>query len=1145
MRYSTSHFSKLRRFSILPGFLPAMLATLATLCWIATCTSQEAATPTQAIKPMVDPPLPDGTEAAKRQIAGLRHPEKLRMDLFAAEPQLHSPVALSVDEKGRVFIAEEYRFNRGTEENRTRPFLLEDDLQINTVEERAAMLEKFADRFDGGMNWFRRFTDQIKLVEDTDGDGKADKATVFADDFTGVTAGMASGVMATDGDVFVTCIPNLYRLRDTDGDGKADTRDILLSGFGVNAGFLGHDLHGLTWGPDGRLYFTIGDRGFNVVSKEGKKYQLPRRGAVFRCEPDGTKFEVVHIGLRNPQELAFDIYGNLFADDNNCDKGDHSRLVYVVPGGDSGWSMPFQTILAPYETGPWHAEKIWAVDGDAEAEQVRPAWVLPPVGKLGAGPSGFAYNGSVGWRDDLRHRFYMCNYAGGGGIESFRVAPKGASFQIEDPQDFLKPIFATDLDFGFDGQLYVSDFVALAWEGNTRGGRVYTLRDETAFADAQVAEVKALFQKGFASQSADQLVVLLGHADQRVRQRAQFTLAAKGASSVAALEKVAQGGKELLPRLHALWGLGQIARKDSGTITSFQKTVAGLLTDPEIELRAHAAKLAGEHRLQGLEAALIGAIKDDSPRVRFMALLALADLKSRNAIASALALAEANEDADKYLRHAVVQLLIQTSDAEAILRASRNPSPAVRMVSLLAMRSSKSPELVSFLTDAEARLATEAARAIHDLQMDEQLPELARLGANLTVTGSEVPEALARRILNANYRLGKEENLRFMVQVVLANHLPLAIRREALEEIGLWIQPEKRDRVIGIWRPLPTRDAAMVRSTLEPLLPSLLAVSDPQLQTQVAKLIGTLELKADAEVFLQWLGDANRAATARSAALSLLAARKVPQLDEQIALALKDAQPLLRQTATRLYVARDPAKGLEHLQKLLEPGDTNTATIPEKQDAISLLGTLPGEEATTILEQWTQRLARGTVPLPLQLEVLQTAEKKSSAKLATSLAAYYDRITREGDKLSPFRVALEGGDAQRGEQIFLGHRQAQCLRCHKVEGRGGDAGPNLSRVSAAAERFHLLQSLILPTAKIAPGFGNVTLVLDDGTTVAGTLKTESPDHVDLVLADGTKRRVPTQEISERSEPVSAMPAMEKVLSLHELRDVVEYLSTLK
>ena len=81
--------------------------------------------------------------------------------------------------------------------------------------------------------------------------------------------------------------------------------------------------------------------------------------------------------MRNPQELAFDAYGNLFAADNNCDKGDHSRLVFILEGGDSGWNMSYQSLADPYLTGPWHAERMWHLP-----HRGQPAWIVPPVGKL-------------------------------------------------------------------------------------------------------------------------------------------------------------------------------------------------------------------------------------------------------------------------------------------------------------------------------------------------------------------------------------------------------------------------------------------------------------------------------------------------------------------------------------------------------------------------------------------------------------------------------------------------------------------------------------------------------------------------------------------------------------------------------------------
>lgn len=221
---------------------------------------------------LAQPPKPRTPDAdARRAMAAFRYPAGLKVELWAADPLLASPVAICLDERNRVFVAEEYRFNQGTEENRTRPFLLEDDLQIRTTDERLAMYRKWAHKFPGGMDWFSKHADQVRMLEDRRRNGWADFSSVFAGGFNDPLDGLGSGLIARDGDVFFTCIPNLWRLRDTKGTGRADVREIVHRGFGVNCAFLGHDLHGLVWGPDGRLYFSVGDRGFHVATREAQR----------------------------------------------------------------------------------------------------------------------------------------------------------------------------------------------------------------------------------------------------------------------------------------------------------------------------------------------------------------------------------------------------------------------------------------------------------------------------------------------------------------------------------------------------------------------------------------------------------------------------------------------------------------------------------------------------------------------------------------------------------------------------------------------------------------------------------------------------------------------------------------------------------
>src|SRR6185369_415652 len=150
-----------------------------------------------------------------------------------------------------------------------------------------------------------------------------------------------------------------------------DQRKSLSYGYGVRYNFLGHDLHGLRFGPDGKLYFSIGDRGLHVQTREGRILDNPDSGSVLRCELDGSNLELFATGLRNPQELAFDDFGNLFTGDNNSDSGDQARWVHVVEGGDSGWRMAYQYLP---DRGPFNREKIWHPQ-----EEGQPAYIVPPV----------------------------------------------------------------------------------------------------------------------------------------------------------------------------------------------------------------------------------------------------------------------------------------------------------------------------------------------------------------------------------------------------------------------------------------------------------------------------------------------------------------------------------------------------------------------------------------------------------------------------------------------------------------------------------------------------------------------------------------------------------------------------------------------
>lgn len=1140
------------------------------------------------------PILPDGSADAEKRIATFKVPQGIRIQLFAAEPHLASPVAIGLDERNRVFVAEEYRFNLGTEENRTRPFLLEDDLQLQTLDDRLKLYEKFADRFEGGMEWFRKVADQVRLVEDTDGDGRADRSTIFAPDFNGTLDGLAAGVMAKDGDVYFTCIPNLWRLRDTDDDGIADERVVIQTGFGVNAGFLGHDLHGLCWGPDGKLYFSIGDRGFHLLTQEGSILHGPRNGAVFRCEPDGSQLEVVCRGLRNPQELAFDQWGNLFAADNNCDKGDHSRLVYCLEGSDSGWNMSFQSIPDPYLTGPWHAEKMWhlwpvtttnssgLLDATSKTsiDAERPGWVLPPVGKLGAGPSGFTYYPGTGFSPRYDQHFLMCNFTGNGGIEAFRLAARGAGFEIAEEHDLMKPILASDCEFGYDGKLYVADFVNLIWNGGSSGGRIYTLTDPQHVEDPAVKSCQELVRTPFKKYDNAKLAGLLEHADLRVRQRAQFALAERVDGGLESLRSVLTTSPNRLARLHALWGLGQMARsgdvKNQRAADAVAATdlIKATLVDPDDEIRAWSVQLMGDLRFQPAAALVVQCLKDSSPRVRLFAAIATGKLDHARIPEELISLIRENNDADPWLKHGTVIGLcgIASRQPASVLNPIlTDPSPAVRHAGLLAIRhlyqqchewsyhretdmpvSTSSDEhcqhaMRTFLRDPDLRIVTDAARAINDLPLKSEYQSLADQVDLLNSSQAvQVPEALVRRIINANFRLGDLESASRVFSIVINPAVTVTMRREAASALIDWKSPSPRDRVTGFWNPVPARSTDVIlelQTFLAAKLPTLLEQADAESHSDAIRLISEYQLPIDDALLATWVQDSDRGAVTRSSALGLLVRRNSSLALPTIEKALSSDVPLLRADSRDFFAVLDPQNATPMLAATLTD---EAATITEKQRALMTLANLKLETSDRLLQDWMDRLNRDQIPDPLHLDLLEAAAQRNTAGLKESADRFRAKLA-SGGLMAQNRPSLYGGDADRGRKTFLGHPVGQCLRCHKVGTQiaGGNAGPDLNQVATRHNRESLLQSLLEPNAKIAKGFESTTIILNDGRVFGGIIRQEDRDTIVLEKAEGGTVSLKVDEVDERSAPKSAMPEMTRALTPRELRDLVEFLSQLK
>ena len=275
-----------------------------------------------------------------------------------------------------------------------------------------------------------------------------------------------------------------------------------------------------------------------------------------------------------------------------------------------------------------------------------------------------------------------------------------------------------------------------------------------------------------------------------------------------------------------------------------------------------------------------------------------------------------------------------------------------------------------------------------------------------------------------------------------------------------------------------------------------------------------------------------------------------------------------RQTSLALFIRKNP-EGLDEVLFELAGAkgdklslDALSALVERKSEksSLALQNAFESEELAVRQRAWVlaagiddasivKRCVDALVKLkaangdaPDAIELLESAKQRSEPEVVAALAAYESAMSESKDPLAAWMPALQGGDVLAGEEVFMSQPAAQCRRCHA--GGHGQAGPLLDGVATRGDRRFLLESLVVPAAKVAPGYGMVAATMKDGSVVAGVLSEESDEAVVLDVA-GKKSRILRSEIAELSEPISAMPPMGAVLSMRELRDLVAWLSEQK
>lgn len=532
---------------------------------------------------------PDDTARAMQVADGLA------VSVFASEPMFGNPCDMDVDAKGRVWVTEGWNY-------------------------RASKLRPEGDR--------------IVVMEDTDGDGAADKATTF---YQGTEINSALGICVLGDKVIVSCAPNVYLFEDKDGDLKADGKPKVIFS-GISGVQHDHAVHAFNFGPDGKLYFNFGNEGKqlkdaggkpivdaygNEVANNNKPY---RQGMVFRCNVDGSGLETLAWNFRNNYEVAVDSFGTLWQSDNDDDGNRSVRINYVMEFGNYGYNDESNN-------GGWQDE--WRkAQARGASESEKPLWhwhqfdpgVVPNLLMTGAGsPTGICvYEGKLLPRT-FWNQVIHCD-AGPNVVRSYPVKADGAGYTAEvvnilqgGKDKWFRP---SDVCVAPDGSLMVSDWYDPGVGGHATGdknlqagvkGRVYRV----APPDAKYVVPKVDLS------SAAGAVAALKSPNNATRYLAWTKLHEMGPAAEGELVKLWEQKDE--PRLRAR-ALHLLARTQGVE----EKYVKAGLADADADIRVTALRIARERKVDVLPI-VNQIVKDPSPHVRREAAIALRGNKSPEA----------------------------------------------------------------------------------------------------------------------------------------------------------------------------------------------------------------------------------------------------------------------------------------------------------------------------------------------------------------------------------------------------------------------------------------------------------------------------------------------------------------------------------
>ncbi len=941
--------------------------------------------------------------------------------------------------------------------------------------------------------------DRLLILEDLDHNGVADKASVF---YQGHDIDSAHGVLilpTVDGvgtRALISAGDSIFYLIDDNGDLKADRKEILFTG--ISGAQHDHGIHAVHFGPDGKLYFNFGNYGKQIKDREGKPIidmmgnevndsrQPYQEGMVFRCNLDGSEFETLGWNFRNNWEVCVDSFGTIWQSDNDDDGNRGVRLNFVMEYGNYGYRDELSGASWQTPRTNWEAEiplRHWHLNDPG---------TVPNLIQTGAGaPTGICFYEGTLFPAELRGAIIHCD-AGSNSCRAYVPKADGAGYSAE-PIDLLVGTLnrwfrPSDVCIAPDGSVMVADW----YDPGVGGHRMQDIEHGRIFRLAPPAGAR--YQSPQHDFSTPQgAVKALQSPNMATRYLAWTTLQKFGTEAVAPLNTL-WNSKDPVLQARALWLLGKLDRPHADIVETLRAGLAH--SDPNIRITAIRLLRQKLNTVSLDDVKGVVTADDTSPAFLREILIALrqipeswypAELREHYAAGAWAKLAERYQGDDRWYLEALGIAATKHWDLylETWLSSVGEDWKSTKAGRDIVWRSraKQTSKLLAGLITSPVTPLDEIPRYFRAL--DFQNP----------ADRQPVIELLA---LNADV---KDPDRRSLIQA------------EALTRLGnadLSKNPQLRETVNQILKESQgtVQFVSLVgRFQLQDRYPELVTLVQSAPESQVAvdavtMLFGKNQQKLLSDAIEK--GDRERAEAIITALGNCGDKRGIAML-----------QPILTDEARPMWMR-------QAVVKALGASNTGGSELLKFAEGNVLQGPLGPALAASLLNSSNPSIREAA------LKIFPSPPGKNSAPLPP--------ITD---------LAKRTGNADQGRIIF--NTTGTCNKCHQVNGIGVEIGPNLSEIGKKLARPALYESILFPSAAISHGYENWSVVTESGQVYTGLMISETPTEIQMKDDKGIIRKIPVEEIEvRRKQDVSLMPAdLQRLMTIDELVDVVEYMTTLK